>query len=77
MKIYLTQFDYDERYNCYIAEAHVDGVYFAVLVDPYVQNIVLRPVKGGTSATEVRDVLGAYAYMLMDYVAEQFRWEVT
>ena len=75
MNIYLSQFDYYEQYDCFVAEAHVDDVYFAVLVDPYVQNIELRPVKGGRSSKEVREVLGVYAYMLMDYVAEQFGWE--
>lgn len=75
MKIYLSQFDYDKRYDCFVAEAHVDDVYFAVLVDPYVQNIGLYPVKGGHSAADVRAVLGLYADMLMDYVAEQFGWK--
>jgi len=75
MNIYLSQFNYDERYDCFVAEAHFDDVYFAVLADPYLQNIKLYPVKGGYSATEVRETLGDYAYMLMDYVAEQFGWK--
>lgn len=74
MKIYLSQFDYDKRYDCLVAEAHVDDIYFAVLVDPYVQHIRLYPVKGGSSAADARVALGPYAYMLMDYVAEQFGW---
>lgn len=75
MEIYLSQFKYDERYDCFVAEAHVGDVYFAVIVDPYVQDISIRPVKGGSSAAEVRTVLGSYADMLMDYVAELFGWE--
>lgn len=75
MKIYLSQFEYDRIYDCFVAEAHMDDVYFAVLVDPYVQNIGLYPVKGGSSAADVRAVLGPYADMLIDYVAEQFGWK--
>lgn len=75
MNIYLSQFDYDERYECFVAEAHVDNFYFAVLADPYVQRVYLYPVKGGHSAAAVREALGDFAYMLMDYVAEQFGWK--
>lgn len=75
MNIYLSQFNYDERYDCLVAEAHVNEVYFAVLVDPYAQDIKLYPVKGGHSAADVREALGDYAYMLIDYIEELLGWE--
>lgn len=74
MNIYLSQFKYDERYDCFVAEAHVEGIYFAVLADPHMQRVQLYPVKEGYPAALVREVPGDYAYMLMDYVEEQFGW---
>lgn len=75
MKIYLNPFDYDEKDDCLVTEAHVDDVYFAVVVDLHGESIGICPFKSGNSIEEIMDTLGPYADDLIDYVAKLFGWE--
>ena len=74
MIIYISEFVYSEKFDCFVAEAYVGDVLFGVFVDPALQTIQIRTANGGDPAV-VDEALGEYADVLMDQIAEQLGWK--
>ena len=74
MVIYISEFVFSERFDCFVAEAYAGDVLFGVFVDPNLRTIQIRTPNGGDPAV-VEEALGDYADMLMNQIAEQLGWE--
>ncbi len=74
MVIYISQFVYSERFECFVAEAYVDDIRFGIFVDHIRQTIQIR-TPNGVEPSVVEDALGDYADVLIDQIAEQLGWK--